>query len=98
MRQILSLIVLALLIPLMHAQDKPAPVRICVAMLENTSRHIVNPTWERDQLVRALERTNKSKEVKKGRRQKLRRCRWSRRAKPTQPCGRGTASMCCTRT
>ena len=71
MRRILSLVVLAFLIPLVHAQDKPAPVRVCVAMLENTSRHIVNPTWERDQLVRALERTNKSKEVKKGKAPKI---------------------------
>jgi hypothetical protein len=66
MRRILSLLVLTVLIPLIHAQEKPAPVRICVGTLENTSRNIVNPAWERDQLVRALERTNKSKEVKKG--------------------------------
>ena len=71
MRRILSLLVLVLLIPLAHAQDKPAPVRVCVAALKNTSRHIVSPIWQRNQLVRALERTNKSKEVKKGKAPKI---------------------------
>jgi len=71
MRRILSLVVLALLITLVHAQDKPAPVRVCVAALKNNSRHIVSPIWQRDQLVRALERTNKSKEVKKGKAPKI---------------------------
>jgi hypothetical protein len=66
MRRVLSLIFLAVLIPVLHAQEKLSPVRICVATLENNSRHIVDPTWQRNQLVRALERTNKSKEVKKG--------------------------------
>lgn len=66
MRRILSLAVLAILVPGSYAQEKPAPLRICVATLENTSRHIVNPTWERNQLVKALERTNKDKAVKKG--------------------------------
>ena len=59
MRRILSLLVLTVLVPVINAQEKPAPVRICVGLLENTSRNIVNPAWERDQLVRALERTNK---------------------------------------
>ena len=71
MRRILSLAVLTVLVPVIHAQEKPAPVRICVGTLENTSRNIVNPAWERDQLVRALERTNKSKEVKKGKAPKV---------------------------
>jgi hypothetical protein len=71
MRRILSLVVLTVLVPRINAQEKPAPVRICVGILENTSRNIVNPTWERDQLVRALERTNKSKEVKKGKAPKI---------------------------
>ncbi|HJS99966.1 MAG TPA: hypothetical protein VJ756_12820 [Terriglobales bacterium] len=71
MRRILSLVVLAVLVPLLQAQEKQAAVRICVATLENTSRHIVNPAWERNQLVRALERTNKSKEVKKGKAPKI---------------------------
>ncbi len=71
MRRILSLVVLAVLVPVINAQEKPAPVRICVGLLENTSRNIVNPAWEREQLVRALERTNKSKEVKKGKALKI---------------------------
>ena len=71
MRRILSLLVLTVLVPVINAQDKPAPVRICVGTLENTSRNIVNPAWERDQLVKALERTNKSKEVKKGKAPKI---------------------------
>jgi hypothetical protein len=71
MRRILSLLVLTVLVPLVNAQEKPAPVRICVGLLENTSRNIVNPAWERDQLVGALERTNKSKEVKKGKASKV---------------------------
>jgi len=71
MRRILFLLVFVLLIPLAHAQDKPAPVRVCVAALKNSSRHIVSPIWQRNQLVRALERTNKSKEVKKGKAPKI---------------------------
>lgn len=71
MRRILSLVVLTVLVPALNAQEKPASVRICVGTLENTSRQIVNPAWERDQLVRALERTNKSKEVKKGKAPKI---------------------------
>ena len=66
MRRILALTVVAVLAPFLTAQEKPAPVRVCVATLQNTSRDIVNTTWQRDQLVRALERTNKNKDVKKG--------------------------------
>jgi hypothetical protein len=61
----------AMLGPFLCAQEKPAPVRVCVATLENTSRHIVSPAWQRNQLVRALERTNKSKDVKKGKAPKI---------------------------
>lgn len=71
MRRILSLLVLAVLVPTLNAQDKPEPVRVCVATLENTSRHIVDPSWQRNQLVRALERTNKDKTVKKGKAPKI---------------------------
>ena len=71
MRRILSLAVLAILVPGIYAQEKPAPVRICVATLENTSRHIVHPTWHLNQLVRELERTNKDKAVKKGKAPKI---------------------------
>ena len=71
MRRILSLVILAVLVPGIYAQEKPAPVRVCVATLENTSRHIVDPAWERNQLVRALERTNNNKAVKKGKAPKI---------------------------
>lgn len=71
MRRILSFLVLAVLVPVLQAQDKLLPVRICVGTLENNSRHIVNPAWQRNQLVKALERTNKSKEVKKGKAPKI---------------------------
>lgn len=71
MRRILPLTLLAVLVPLLSAQEKPAPVRVCVATLRNTSRHIVNTTWERDQLVHALQHTNKSKDVKKGKAPKI---------------------------
>jgi hypothetical protein len=71
MRRIAPLILLLVLLPVLNAQDKPEPVRICVATLENSSHHIVNPAWQRTLLVKALERTNKSKEVKKGKAPKI---------------------------
>ena len=42
------------------------PIRVCVAVLENNSRSAVSPEWQQKELIRALERTNKNKEVKKG--------------------------------
>lgn len=42
------------------------PIRLCVAMLETRSRSAVSPEWQQKELIRALERTNKNKEVKKG--------------------------------
>ena len=71
MGSILSLMFLAVMVTLLQEQDKPAPVRVCVATMENNSRLIVNPSWQRNQLVKALERTNKSKEVKKGKAPKI---------------------------
>ncbi|HKR86057.1 MAG TPA: hypothetical protein VJS37_17990, partial [Terriglobales bacterium] len=35
-------------------------------MLKNSSREYVNPTWQRNELIKAFERINKSKDVKKG--------------------------------
>jgi hypothetical protein len=49
-----------------NAQKGPEPIRLCVATLENNTQHIVTPAWQRDQLIRAFERINKSKDVKKG--------------------------------
>jgi|SRR5579871_5095429 len=72
MRHALSLLAIALLASFpLYSQEKPAPVKVCVATLENSSRYVVSPTWERDELVRALERSNKSKEVKKGKAAKI---------------------------
>lgn len=48
------------------AAQNVEPVRLCVAVLENHSRLMVNPEWQQKELIRALERTNKKKEVKKG--------------------------------
>lgn len=42
------------------------PIRVCVAMLENRSHSAVTPDWQQKELVRALDRTNKNKDVKKG--------------------------------
>ena len=51
---------------MVHAQDKPEPIRVCVSLLKNSSREYVNPTWQRNELIKAFERINKSKDVKKG--------------------------------
>ena len=48
------------------AAQNVEPIRLCVAVLENRSRLMVNPEWQQKELIRALERTNKKKEVKKG--------------------------------
>jgi hypothetical protein len=71
MRRILSLLILAVLVPVLQAQEKPKPVRVCVATLANRSQHIVSPAWQREQLIKALERTNKNKDVKKGKAPKI---------------------------
>lgn len=42
------------------------PIRVCVAVLENRSHSAVTPEWQQKELIRALERTNKQKEVKTG--------------------------------
>lgn len=48
------------------AAQNPEPIRLCVAVLENRSQSAVSPEWQQKELIRALERTNKMKEVKKG--------------------------------
>jgi hypothetical protein len=59
-------LLLSVLVSLVQAEDRLAPIRVCVSTLENSSRKIVSTTWQRNELLRALERTNKSKEVKTG--------------------------------
>ena len=66
MRPRSALLLSILFTSIAHAADRPEPIRLCVAVLENSSRHVVNPAWQRNQLVKALERNNKNKEVKQG--------------------------------
>ena len=48
------------------AAQNPDPIRLCVAVLENRSHAAVTTEWQQKELIRALERTNTKKEVKKG--------------------------------
>jgi hypothetical protein len=48
------------------AAQNAEPIRLCVAVLENRSHSAVSPEWQQKELMRALERTNRKKEVKKG--------------------------------
>ncbi len=48
------------------AAQSNEPIRLCVAVLENRSHQSVSPEWQQKELIRALERTNKKKEVTKG--------------------------------
>lgn len=66
MRQLSVLLPSILLISLAHAQSKPEPIRLCVSTLQNSSHSAIDPTWQRNQLIRAFERSNKSKDVSKG--------------------------------
>lgn len=66
MRYFCAFLVSILLISMLHAQDRPDPIRVCVSMLKNSSREYVNPAWQRNELITAFERINKSKDVKKG--------------------------------
>jgi hypothetical protein len=64
----LSLLLLAFVFsyPFDLAAQKSEPIRLCVAVLQNHSHSAVSPEWQQKELIRALERTNKNKEVKKG--------------------------------
>lgn len=66
MRRLAALLFSILVVSIAHAQNRPEPVRVCVSTLKNSSRHIVSPTWQRNQLIKAFERINKSKDVTKG--------------------------------
>jgi hypothetical protein len=66
MRYLYPFLLSLLVISIVHAQDKQEPIRVCVSMLKNSSREYVNPTWQRNELIKAFERINKSKDVKKG--------------------------------
>jgi hypothetical protein len=54
-----------LFVSIAHAQNTPEAIRLCIPTLQNASRHIVDTTWQQNQLIRAFERINKSKDVTK---------------------------------
>lgn len=66
MRQISVLLSSILFTSLAYAQNKPEPIRLCVSTLQNSSHSAFDPAWQRNQLIRAFERSNKSKDVAKG--------------------------------
>ena len=66
MRPLSLLLSSILLMSLAYAQNKPEPVRLCVSTLQNSSHSAIDPAWQRNQLIRAFERSNKSKDVAKG--------------------------------
>jgi hypothetical protein len=49
-----------------HAQTRLEPIRLCVSTLQNSSGSAVDTTWQRNQLIKAFERSNKGKDVTKG--------------------------------
>ncbi len=66
MRQLSVLLSSTLLVSLALAQNKLEPIRLCVSTLRNSSQTAIDPTWQRNQLIKAFERNNKSKDVTKG--------------------------------
>ncbi len=62
----LPLLAIVFSCPLALAAQNQEPIRVCVAVLENRSHQAVSAEWQQKELIRALERTNKKKEVKKG--------------------------------
>lgn len=66
MRPLSFLLLPILVASIVQAQKKPDAIRICVVSLKNSTPQIVNEKWEQTQLVKALERINKSKDVKNG--------------------------------
>jgi len=66
MRQLSALLSSILLMSFAHAQIRPQPIRLCISAIQNSSRTVVDTTWQRNQLIRAFERNNKSKDVTKG--------------------------------
>jgi hypothetical protein len=66
MRQLSVLLCSILWMSLAHAQNKLEPIRLCVSTIQNSSHSAFDPAWQRNQLIRAFERSNKSKDVAKG--------------------------------
>lgn len=66
MRRLPALLSTILLTSFALAQNKLEPIRLCVSTLQNSSRTAIDPTWQRNQLIKAFERSNKGKDVTKG--------------------------------
>jgi hypothetical protein len=66
MRWLAALLLSILFIPIAHPQVIPEPIRLCVAIPQSSSWHIVKPSWQQKELTRALERSNNNEDVKKG--------------------------------
>lgn len=66
MRRLPALLCSILLMSFAHGQSKAVPIRLCVSALQNSSQSVVDTTWQRNQLIKAFERSNKGKDVTKG--------------------------------
>jgi hypothetical protein len=66
MRHLSLLLAVVFSSPLALIAQSPEPIRLCVTVLMNRSHSAVTPEWQQKELIRALERTNAKKEVKKG--------------------------------
>ena len=66
MRRLSALLSSIFLISIASAQSKPELIRLCVSTIKNSSLNALNMAWQRNQLVKAFERMNKSKDVTKG--------------------------------
>ena len=66
MRRLSTLLSSFLLVSLAYAQNKLEPIRLCVSTLQNNSHTALDMTWQRNQLIKALARNNKGKDVTKG--------------------------------
>jgi hypothetical protein len=66
MRHLSLLLAVVFSSPLALTAQNPEPIRLCVTLLMNRSHSAVTPEWQQKELIRALERTNARKEVKKG--------------------------------
>jgi hypothetical protein len=73
MRMLFALLSCSILfLPFSDAQTKPQSIRLCVALVKNSSRvHAISPKWQRTQLIKDFERINKTKEVTKGKAAKI---------------------------
>ena len=66
MRRLSALLSSIFLISIASAQSKPEPIRLCVSTIKNSSLNALDMAWQRNQLMKAFERINKSKDVTKG--------------------------------